>query len=91
MSWQCRFTLKAIFNKNLISFQAKDIYVVSRVIDGVFPDYKQIIPKANTTEVVILKQDLVNALKLSSLFSVNMIMFPTVRNVRATLKPICDM
>lgn len=56
-------------NKNQISFEYKGIYLISRVVDGVFPDYKQIIPKKFTTEVVVLKQDLVNALKVSHIFS----------------------
>ena len=56
-------------NKNQISFTYKGLYFTSRVVDGVFPDYKQIIPKASTTEVVALKQDLVNALKISNIFS----------------------
>lgn len=56
-------------NKNLISFKAGDIYIVSRVIDGVFPDYRQIIPKSFTTEAVMLKQDFLNALKVSNIFS----------------------
>jgi len=56
-------------DKNQISFKYGGVYLVSRVIDGVFPDYKQIIPKKGTTEVVILKQDLVNALKISNIFS----------------------
>lgn len=56
-------------NKNLISFTSGEIYLVSRLIDGVFPDYRQIIPKAFITEVVVLKQDLVNALKVSNIFS----------------------
>lgn len=56
-------------DKNQISFEYDGIYLTSRVIDGVFPDYKQIIPKQSATEVVVLKQDLVNALKLSNIFS----------------------
>ncbi len=56
-------------NKNQISFTYKGIYLVSRVIDGSFPDYKQIIPKTSSTEVVILKQDFINSLKLSNVFS----------------------
>ncbi len=56
-------------DKNQISFSYNGIYLISRVIDGAFPDYKQIIPKSNTTEVVILKQDLINSLKLSNIFS----------------------
>lgn len=57
-------------SKNLISFEVENkLKVVSRVIDGVFPDYKQIIPKSYTTEIVVLKQDLLNALKISNVFS----------------------
>ncbi|OHA19015.1 MAG: DNA polymerase III subunit beta [Candidatus Taylorbacteria bacterium RIFCSPHIGHO2_02_FULL_47_18] len=38
----------------------------SRVIDGSFPDYKQIIPKEFTTTVTLLKDDLAKALQLAS-------------------------
>lgn len=62
-------TITVIFNKNQISFSADDIYLTSRIIDGVFPDYRQIIPKKNTTSATVLKQDLLNALKLSNIFS----------------------
>lgn len=61
--------LKVCFNKNLASFYSGDVYLTSRVIDGVFPDYRQIIPKNFSTEVVVLKQDLLSALKLSNIFS----------------------
>lgn len=56
-------------DKNQVSFRYKGIYMISRVIDGTFPDYKQIIPKTSTTEVIVLKQDFVNTLKLSNVFS----------------------
>ncbi len=56
-------------SKNLISFEAADIRITSRIIDGVFPDYRQIIPKGFVTEAVLLKQDAVNALKTSLVFS----------------------
>jgi DNA polymerase-3 subunit beta len=61
--------IKVRFNKNQISFSAENIYLTSRVIDGIFPDYRQIIPKDSSTEAVVLKQDLLNALKLSNIFS----------------------
>lgn len=57
------------FNKNQISFTSSNIYLTSRIVDGVFPDYRQIIPKSFTTEATLLKQDLLNALKLSNTFS----------------------
>src|SRR3989344_3214825 len=55
--------------KTQISCVSKSVYITSRVIQGVYPDYEQILPKNNTTEVVMLKQDLINTLKLSTLFS----------------------
>ncbi|MEK7092009.1 MAG: DNA polymerase III subunit beta, partial [Patescibacteria group bacterium] len=55
--------------KTQISCVSKSVYITSRVVQGVYPDYEQILPKNNTTEVVMLKQDLINTLKLSTLFS----------------------
>ena len=52
-----------------ISFVSDNLYLTSRLINGVFPDYKQIIPKKQTTEVVVLKQDIVNTLKNTNVFS----------------------
>ena len=61
--------IKVCFNKNQISFSADRTYLTSRVIDGVFPDYRQIIPKSSETSVVVLKQDLLDSLKISNIFS----------------------
>jgi len=61
--------IKMCFNKNQISFSSDNIYLTSRIIDGAFPDYTQIIPKESKTEAIILKQDLLNALKISNIFS----------------------
>ncbi|MFA6324912.1 MAG: DNA polymerase III subunit beta [Candidatus Paceibacterota bacterium] len=73
--------IKICFNKNQISFSSDNVYLTSRIIDGIFPDYTQIIPKEFKTECVVLKQDLLNALKLSNIFSdkfnqVNLIINP---------------
>jgi DNA polymerase-3 subunit beta len=57
--------------KNQISFTFDGVYLVSRVIDSLFPDYKQILPKEKKTEVIVLKQDLINTLKVSNIFSDN--------------------
>lgn len=61
--------LNVSFDKNQISFTGKDFYLVSRVVDASFPAYKQIIPKESSTEVVMLKQDFLDALKVSRVFS----------------------
>ncbi len=61
--------VECVVSKNQVSFMYNGIYISSRVIDGIFPDYKQIIPKSFTTEVVLLRQDFLNALKISNIFS----------------------
>jgi DNA polymerase III subunit beta len=58
-----------IFDKNQAAFITENIYVVSRLIDGSFPDYKQIIPKNFTTTATVLKNDLINSIKTSNIFS----------------------
>jgi DNA polymerase-3 subunit beta len=61
--------IRMLFDKNQIAFESKDVYLMSRVIDATFPDYKQIIPKVFVTEVVVLKQDFVDSLKTSNVFA----------------------
>lgn len=58
-----------LVSKNQISCTGKSFYITSRVVVGVYPDYEQILPKENKTEVALLKTDLVNNLKLSTFFS----------------------
>lgn len=55
-------------DKNQITFKSLDIFISSRVVDGSFPDYKQIIPKSFNVEVNFLKEDFEEALKLTSGF-----------------------
>lgn len=56
-------------NENQIALTYNGLYLTSRIIDGAFPDYKQIIPKDIKTDVTILKQDLITSLKVSNIFS----------------------
>lgn len=63
--------VRVSLTQNQISFSYGTLYLTSRLIDGSFPDYKQIIPKEKTTEVVVLKQDFINVLKKTTVFSDN--------------------
>ncbi len=63
--------LEINISKNQLSINVEGLYLVSRLVDGVFPDYKQIIPKEFKTEITLLKQDLINSLKLAHIFSDN--------------------
>jgi DNA polymerase-3 subunit beta len=55
--------------KNQIAFVTDTTYLTSRVVEGTFPDYKQIIPKGSATEAVMLKDDIIKALQLMNIFS----------------------
>ena len=61
--------IKITLQKNQISLTTNNIYLTSRVVDGIFPDYKQIIPKEAKTQAVVLKQDFIGALKVANIFS----------------------
>ena len=49
--------VEIIFEENQISFIYKKQFLTSRIINGAFPDYKQIIPKEFNTEIISLKED----------------------------------
>ncbi len=61
--------IEMFFDKNQVAFRYKDLYLVSRLIDGSFPDYKQIIPKEPSTKLTLLKSDVLNAVKSSTVFT----------------------
>jgi DNA polymerase-3 subunit beta len=54
---------------NQMAFVFDTVYLTTRLIDGTFPDYKQIIPKDRGTEAVVLKQDFSDAFKKVTVFS----------------------
>lgn len=58
-----------LFDKNQINIKKDNLIFISRLTDGVFPDYNQIIPKKFTTDAIINKEFFINSLKISSLFS----------------------
>ncbi|MBU0722925.1 DNA polymerase III subunit beta, partial [Patescibacteria group bacterium] len=56
-------------DQNQIMFSTDDIYIISRTINNSYLNYKQIIPTDFTTEVVVFKKDIINALKLVNIFT----------------------
>lgn len=52
-----------------LAFNLENTYIVTRLIDGNYPDYQQIIPDTSNTTVIFDKNDLTSALKTSSVFS----------------------
>lgn len=58
-----------IDDKNQVLFRFADIDLVSRLIDGEFPEYKQIIPTAYSTRCSIGRSDFINSLKIINIIA----------------------
>ncbi len=61
--------IKFYISDNQILFTVGNIELISRLIEGQYPDYTQIIPKTNETKAAVDKEELVRAVKASSIFS----------------------
>lgn len=61
--------IKLSSDKNQINMELENIRFISRITEGVFPDYQQIIPKKFATDVIIDKDGLTGALRAASIFS----------------------
>lgn len=69
------------FSESQVLFKFDETELISRLIDGQYPDYRQIIPKEFKTEVVVLREELIHALKAASLF------VPDSSNVNLEVRP----
>lgn len=54
-----------------MSVTAGGVRYISRIVDGTFPNYKEIIPKKFTTEATVLKNDFAEMLRKARVFSGN--------------------
>ncbi|MBI2356005.1 MAG: DNA polymerase III subunit beta [Candidatus Doudnabacteria bacterium] len=57
------------FSESQVLFKFDETEIISRLIDGNYPDYRQIIPKTFKTEAEVGKSELLHALKAASLFA----------------------
>lgn len=55
--------------ENQVEFHLGETILVSRLIEGAFPDYEQIMPKVAKTKVLIKASIFANAIKMASLFA----------------------
>jgi DNA polymerase-3 subunit beta len=54
---------------NQISFTHEEFEIVSRLIDGRYPDYRKVIPERSVAKVLVRRGELENAAKVAALFS----------------------
>ncbi len=60
--------IKFLLNENQLACVLGGVEIVSRLINGQYPDYKQIIPQETKTKVIANKADFIQAVKAASLF-----------------------
>lgn len=61
--------LEIYFNQNQIFLKTENLEIISRLINGDFPNYQPIIPENLETEIILEKEQLINSLKLTGVFT----------------------
>lgn len=61
--------IQMIFDDNQVRILVDDIQITSRLIDGTFPDYRQLIPAASDISVKVAKDEFGRITKIASLFA----------------------
>jgi len=56
-------------NKSQVLFRMKDVELVSQLIQGTFPNYRQLIPASYTTRAIISTPEFLRATKTSAIFA----------------------
>ncbi|OYW41980.1 DNA polymerase III subunit beta [Candidatus Saccharibacteria bacterium 32-45-3] len=57
------------FDDSQVRFEMQDIAITSRLIEGNYPDYRQLIPKETDITAVASRQELMRITKIASLFA----------------------
>lgn len=60
---------KIFSEDNQILFDLGNIHLISRLVEGDYPNYEPIIPKSYQTRLVLDKEELINKIRISSVFS----------------------
>jgi DNA polymerase-3 subunit beta len=61
--------IKVTHDEQQVLFQVGDVELVTRLVDGKYPDYRKLIPESFQTEARLKRADFVNVTKVSSLFA----------------------
>ncbi len=61
--------IEILFDETQVRFRLDEVEITSKLIDGSFPDYRQLIPKKSEVEVELEREELVRVTKLAALFA----------------------
>jgi DNA polymerase-3 subunit beta len=58
-----------LINENQLKFECGTVQLISRLVEGNYPDYTQIVPKEFRTTVLVSKEQLIKEIKAAGLFT----------------------
>lgn len=58
-----------LFDETQVRFRINETEIISRLIDGNFPDYRQLVPKSSEVKLTINKSDFIRITKIAGLFA----------------------
>lgn len=58
-----------LFDETQVRFRINDAEIISRLIDGNFPNYRQLVPDSSETTVTLNKADFIRITKIAGLFA----------------------
>jgi len=61
--------VEILFDQSQVRFRVGEIELTSKIIDGSFPDYRQLIPKKTDITVTLEKEELIRMTKMAALFA----------------------
>lgn len=61
--------IEILFDESQVRFRLGEVEVTSKLVDGSFPDYRQLIPKESEIDVELERDELVRITKLAALFA----------------------
>ncbi|MFW6305879.1 MAG: DNA polymerase III subunit beta [Bacillota bacterium] len=64
-----KYEIEVLLNKNYVRFSFQDIIFISRLIEGKFPDYKQVLPSNFNSTIKVDRKNFLNAVKRASLIA----------------------
>ncbi|MBU1933268.1 MAG: DNA polymerase III subunit beta [Candidatus Omnitrophica bacterium] len=61
--------IKLTFSENQVRFESENITIISRLIEGAFPDYEQVIPQESKEKIVVQREPLLLGIKRAALLT----------------------
>ncbi|MBR3233564.1 DNA polymerase III subunit beta, partial [Candidatus Saccharibacteria bacterium] len=61
--------VECIFDDSQVRFRMGEVEIISKLIDGTFPDYRRLIPDDNNVKLVLDREELIRIVKMAGLFA----------------------